>query len=117
MRRMNARTLLFRNLQQFFEQHLAGLYTISSVIFEAPEMGEKIPRERQRHKECVRGMFGRWTISIESSVEAPPLGRITVSDGRGTFVTGPIDEIVWRRAAEMIKLQHAAGERALQNVN
>ena len=102
---MHARTLLFKQLQQFFEMHLLGHWTISQVIFEAPEMGPRILGQRQRPKEAVRGMFGRWTITIESTVEAPPLGRITLVGDHGALITGTIDETTWREAAQAIK-QH-----------
>jgi hypothetical protein len=113
---MHARTLLFKQLQQFFEEHLRGLWTISDVIFEVEEPGEKIRGRRQMPREIVTGMFGDWTLSIESTVEAPPLGKIELRGFRGT-VTGVIDERTWRDVAGTIKQQPALGERALQNVN
>jgi hypothetical protein len=64
--RINARRQLFRQLQQFFEEHLIGLWTISDVVFESPELMSKEPGKRQLHREQVCGHFGSYTISLSS---------------------------------------------------
>ena len=117
MRRMHARTLLFKQLQQFFDQYLFGYFTISDVVFETPEMADKEPGRRPMHREVVSGMFGGYTISIASTVEEPPLGRIQATDRFGNTVHGVIDEATWRRIAEMIKQPKQGTERALHHVN
>jgi hypothetical protein len=113
---MHARTLLFKQLQQFFEQHLSGRWRISDVVFDQPEMAPKERGQRQRHREIVCGMFGGYTISIFSTVEEPPLGRIIAADRFGNTASGPIDETTWRRIAALIK-QPAQGTERLQHVN
>lgn len=114
---MHARTLLFKQLQQFFEQYLAGQWRISDVMFDQPELAPKEPGQRQRHREIVSGMFGGYTISIESTVEEPPLGRIIAADRLGNTASGPIDEVTWRQIAEMIKQPAQGTERTLHHVN
>jgi len=64
--RINARRQLFRQLQQFFEEYLIGLWTISDVVFESPELMPKEPGKRQLHREQVCGHFGSYTISLSS---------------------------------------------------
>lgn len=110
---MNARTLLFRQIQQFFEQYLSDLYRISDVRFDLPELAPKEKGVRQRPKEVVIGSFGHYTIAIHSTVESPPLGRLLCIDMQGHQVSGPIDAVTWRDIARMIK----SPERILQNVD
>jgi len=64
--RINARRQLFRQLQQFLEEHLIGLWTISDVAFDSPELMPKEPGKRQLHREQVCGHFGSYTISLSS---------------------------------------------------
>jgi hypothetical protein len=56
---------LFRQLQQFFEEHLIGLWTISDVAFDSPELMAKEPGKRL-HREQVCGHFGSYTIRLSS---------------------------------------------------
>ena len=110
---MNARSLLFRQLQQFFEMYLAQRWRISDVVFSQPEMPEKIPGVRQRPCEIVRGSFGDFTLSIYSTVEEPPLGKIVCADLFGETVEGVIDEATWGAIASMINSR----ERGAKYVN
>jgi hypothetical protein len=112
---MHARTLLFRQLQQFFEQFLTGRWRISDVVFELPKLAPKERGIRQRPHEIVTGMFGDYTISMHSTTEHPPLGRIVCTDLHGHSVEGVIDEQTWREIAAMIKPY--AAERKFQHVN
>jgi len=41
--RINARRQLFRQLQEFFEEHLISQWTISDVVFDSPELLPKSP--------------------------------------------------------------------------
>ena len=109
---MNARTLLFKQLQQFFEVNLTPEWRISDVVFSEPELAPKELGLRQRWREVVIGHFGDFTISISSTVEEPPLGKIVCTSIRGREVEGIIDETTWRDIASMVK----SHERAEQNV-
>jgi hypothetical protein len=108
---MNARTLMFKQLQQFFEVHLAPRWRISDVSFVDPELAPKERGIRQRHREIVTGHFGDFMLSIYSTVEEPPLGKILCSHVRGETITGMIDDSTWGSIAAMIK-RH---ERAVAN--
>ena len=110
MRLMHARTLLFRQLQQFFEQHLMPRWRISDVVFSDPVMAPKVRGIRQRPREIVIGNFGDYTIEIRSTVEEPPLGKIILSDIHGNTAEGPIDEVTWRKAAAVV-----VQEKVMQN--
>lgn len=112
---MHARTLLFKQLQQFFEQFLAPRWRISDVVFSLPEPAPKERGQRQRDREVVTGNFGEFSIEIFSTVEEPPLGRIVCTDIRGNSIEGPIDEVTWRKIAGLIR-PHIEAER-LQNVD
>jgi hypothetical protein len=110
---MHARTLLFKQLQQFFEMYLAPRWRIQDVIFSEPEMAPKERGIRQRSREIVMGHFGPFTLSIYSTVEEPPLGKITLTVLDGSFVQGAIDERTWREIAALIK----SHERVSENVD
>jgi hypothetical protein len=111
---LHARTLLFRQLQQFFEQYLRPRWRISDVVFSGPEMAPKIRGQRQRPHEIVTGHFGDFTISIYSTVEIPPLGRIVCLDNRGRSVEGPIDQMTWEQIVTFINFREA--EKEAENV-
>lgn len=109
---MNARTLLFKQLQQFFEKHLAQRWRISDVVFSEPELAPKIPGVRQRPREVVIGNFGDFTLAIYSTVEEPPLGKIVCADMLGETVEGVIDETTWCDIAAMVN-----GDERVENVD
>jgi hypothetical protein len=102
MRMMNARTLLFRQLQQFFEVYLPSK-RISDVRFDQPDMAPKERGLRQRPHEIVSGRIDGYTISIASSTEAPPLGRVTCISPSGETTEGVIDHKTWGDIAAMIQ--------------
>lgn len=104
LHRINARKQLFRQLQQFFEQHLTGLWTISDVAFEPPELLPKERGRRQLHREIVTGYFGAYTICLSSPEEKPPLGEISCTSFHGLSVRGPLDARIWELIAAEIKL-------------
>ena len=104
---MNARTLLFKQLQQFFEVYLAPSWRISDVAFVEPDMAPKERGIRQRYREVVTGHFGKFTLSIYSTVEEPPLGKIVCNNTRRT-VEGVIDDTTWREIARMIRYNERA---------
>jgi hypothetical protein len=109
---MNARTLLFRHLQSFFEVHLASKFKISDVVFHVPEMAEKVRGQRQLPHEMVCGNFGIFTIEISSPEKSPPLGHVLCSDNHGNHAEGPIDAVTWQRIAAMIMaMPHREAER------
>lgn len=101
MRMMNARTLLFRQLQQFFEVYLAPR-RISDMRFDQPELAPKEKGRRQRPHEIVSGRFDGYTLSIASTAESPPLGHVTCTSPTNETVEGTIDHQTWGAIAAMI---------------
>jgi len=106
MRMMNARTLLFRQLQQFFEVYLPSR-RISDMRFDQPELAPKEKGRRQRLHEIVSGRFDGYTLSIASTAECPPLGRITCTSPTNIVVEGIIDHQTWSNIAAMIRTEGA----------
>lgn len=107
MSRLRVRPALFRQIQQFIETHLAARMRISDVIFAPPELAPKEHGRRQLHHEIVSGHFGEYTLTMYSTEEEPPLGKIVCTDLRGNKVTGPIDEVTWQKIAAMIQFERA----------
>jgi hypothetical protein len=108
--RFNARRQLFRQLQQFFEEHLTGLWTISDVSFDAPELLPKEPGKRQLHREQVIGHFGHYTVCLSSPEEKPPLGEILCTSVHGDSVRGSLDPATWSLVALMIRPSATNGD-------
>jgi hypothetical protein len=108
--RINARRQLFRQLQQFFEQHLIGLWTISDVVFDPPELLAKEPGRRQLHRESISGHFGAFTITLSSPEEKPPLGEIVCQSLHGLRIEGPLDARTWERIAAEIRPSATNGD-------
>ncbi|HMH95563.1 MAG TPA: hypothetical protein VK577_03140 [Bradyrhizobium sp.] len=98
---MNARTLLFRQLQHFFEAYLPSKH-ISGMRFDQPELAPKEKGLRQRPHEVVAGSFDGFRLSITSTAEAPPLGRIICTSPNNDTVEGVIDHQTWCAIAAMI---------------
>lgn len=111
---IRANAALTRQAQDFFHQHLVGIYRWEEATFSPPERNEKpeiflTPRGRRRRPErpegkyhaIVRMEFGIWRLTIEGPNEHPPLGWIEL-DGHGT-IEGPLDSATWERMAALIK--------------
>jgi hypothetical protein len=107
VRRINARRQLFRQLQIFFEEVLTGVWTISDVSFDAPEMMAKEFGRRQLHREVVSGHFGPYTIVISSPEEKPPLGEVVCHSLHGFRHEGHLDARTWRELAVAIRLDRS----------
>jgi hypothetical protein len=110
LRRINARRQLFRQLQQFLEEHAIGLWTISDVVFAQPELMPKERGRRQLHREQIVGDFGPYTISLSSPEEHPPLGEIACASVNGRQVRGPLDPATWLQVARMIRPSATLGD-------
>lgn len=101
---LSSRALLIRQLQQFFELHLVGLYRWPGSELRAPEKQEKVRGRRQLDKEMVVVDFDGYSLLIKSPDDSPPLGEITLFDTRnGSSVKGILDEATWVRIADYIK--------------
>jgi hypothetical protein len=116
VRRINARRQLFRQIQEFFERELHGLWTISDMAFDAPELLPKERGRRQLYREIVSGHFGLYRLTLSSPEEKPPLGEIVCEAVDGVTVRGPLDPTTWAEIARRIKLSetgehHVVGRR------
>lgn len=76
-----------------------------------PELAPDVPRERGgglrsnplgKYKERVVLRFDGHVLEIESTEQAPPLGRITLSRRGEMVVDGPIDAAVWAKVGREI---------------
>lgn len=114
VRRINARRQLFRHLQQFFEEHLSGLWTISDVVFDAPELMAKEPGRKQLPREMISGHFGHYSISVRSPEDHPPLGEVVCNSVHGFRIEGNLDPRSWSEIAAAIRLDTQGG---LQHVD
>ena len=109
---IHPRMALTRVTQEFFHTHLIGIYKWDQVEHAPPDRITKSDidlalregRERPdgKFREMLRMQFGDYDLMVESSNEAPPLGRIVLT-GRDDTVEGPIDPSTWARIAAHIK--------------
>ena len=117
---------LTRHVQEFFHQHLVGIYRWDDVEFMPREENVKPPPEAwQRTKRGRRirpeGLEGRWhhtlrlsfgpyDLMVEGPAERPPLGWVSIFDGLATVepetVEGPLDQATWQKIADRIKTGH-----------
>lgn len=101
---LSARSLLLRQLQQFFETDLVGLYSWFNVRH---RQGEKNPKEkgrRQTDMERVYVDFGDYSISVSTPDHAPPLGEILLYNAvSGETTKGPLDASTWASIGEKIR--------------
>lgn len=115
---------LTRLVQQFFHDHLVGVYDWEQVEFAAREKnvtppvadwpcngrGRRIRPEplEGKHQAVLRLRFGPWDLTVEGSNEHPPLGWLTL-EGFET-IEGPLDAATWDKIAEHIKQNHMESE-------
>lgn len=107
---MRTRAGLFRLLQQFFEEHLRGVYAISDVAWNVAEDAVPQPGRRRwaegKLRDIVAGRFGDFEVHLASSQEVPPLGRVTFRYRGELLVAGVPDMVTFRAAGEAIKHHH-----------
>jgi hypothetical protein len=124
---IRALSALTRQVEEFFHQHLIGLYRWDEVEFMPVEKTERIPpdqwertsRGKRIRPEPPEGRyhaerslrFGMWDLTISGPSERPPLGWLVLK-GHET-VEGPIDASTWGRFAEYIKKHHEENENAV----
>ena len=98
-----------RLAQQFFEDHLRGLYQWGSVDLLARENSIPDPGRRRsvygKYRETARVQFGLYLLTIESPLEHPPLGWATLDHPDGVD-EGPLDAETWRKFGLTIQQQH-----------
>ena len=104
---MRARAALFRQLREFFETQTTGIFNTGDVAYyvarpaeERTERGRRFAFGKER--EIVEGKFGDYEIMIGSSLEFPPLGRVTLRWPEGE-VDGPMDIVTFERAGAAVR--------------
>lgn len=105
------RQALCRNLQEFFETRLTGILPWPDVALDPPIKDDRPRSEREgKYLGRVVARFAKtdersyqFALMVESPVEAPPLGRITLQAWGSRDVTGPIDSTTWDRVAAVIR--------------
>lgn len=121
---IRALAALYRQTQQFFHDHLVGLYRWDDVEFAAREKNvnpapDTWPRNRRGQRirpepvegkfaAVVRLQFGPWDMMVEGPSEHPPLGWVTLK-GFET-IEGPLDATTWAMMADHIKQNHMERE-------
>lgn len=110
---MDARSILYRHLHEFFDRYLAGKFQWSEIEHMAAELAV-IPEGKTRNplgkfKEVVHVRFGIFDLEIASPEETPPLGRVTLQSPDGK-IEGPPDSELWKQIAAAIARQHEVKE-------
>lgn len=105
---MNGRAGLFRQLQQFFETELCGVYRWDGVAHFPAEKTNRVEGERPnafgKLKEIVAVRFGDYDLTVFSPNEDPPLGWAMLNYPNGA-VEGPLDQTTWARIGAFIRSQ------------
>lgn len=104
---IQARAALYGHLRTFIERELSDLVAYDALRHGPadPEfLPDGRPAGRNRFRERIRVMFGEYDLLMESTTEAPPLGRITLYWPGGS-IEGPLDSATWRKIADHIKAQ------------
>lgn len=128
MSRLNTRTVLVRQLQDFFEKHLGGVFSWytagdhedpsaappNSIRLRPAEMHPKIPGKRQLERGVATVDFGGYALMLHSPEEAPPIGKVVLFHPDHGSLEGPLDVVTWTRIAEAIKSTVKKGQ---QNVS
>lgn len=124
MSRLNIRTVLVRNLREFFEQHLSGEFRWQTggdpkdpstappgtIRLRDAELQEKIPGRRQLEKGVAIVDFDGYALMLHSSEEVPPIGRVVLYHEKFGSLEGPPDVVTWTRIAEAIKSSRLKGK-------
>lgn len=112
---MNARAALYRHVREFIETQLVGLVTAVDLSHiparpAAPkrEGGRKFAFGKEQ--EIVEVRFGDYDLVVESPLEAPPLGRVTLRWPEGELA-GPIDRTTFERAGAKVRERGVTPER------
>jgi hypothetical protein len=113
---ISARSALIGALRSFFETELCGVYGWDQAKLLPSEAAEPIAREMRngavvmrrnpmgKFKEKAGVTFGDFEMSVASSEEAPPLGRIEVRNRKsGAVCEGVIDHSTWVQAGLFIR--------------
>jgi hypothetical protein len=119
---IRSQMVLLRIAEEFFRNHLVGLYAWDRVKISPPERRPPIPpnipfRERRnlmaeregkgKWLEQERLAFGPWEILIYSAQEKGPLGEVTLRGNLGDMlVTGPLDPATWAKIGDYIRNSH-----------
>lgn len=124
MSRLNVRTVLIRNLREFFETRLVGEFSWSTggnpkdpstapegtIRLRDAELHEKVPGKRQLEKGVAIVDFGGYSLMLHSPEEAPPIGRVILYHEKFGSLEGPPDVVTWDRIAHAIKSSRAKGK-------
>jgi hypothetical protein len=112
---VRARAALFHHLQAFFETELRGLFRYDDVTPHVARPVEKVPGKRRQAfgkvREIVDAGFGGYTVTLESSHEAPPLGRVTLKARGAEIASGPIDRSTFELLGSKIREREHQQER------
>ena len=107
---IHARQQLFSLVRAMFDGHLRGLYCWDDLVMHVPEAVDNSPGRSRRpfgkFKEVVSVRFGDYDLTLESSHERPPLGRVTLTGPAGTIEEQSLDSAVLDRIGEIIKSHH-----------
>ena len=95
---------LQRHIREFVETELRGVVSVSQLIFRKLEKEDKIAGRRQGFRERLEVDFGSFALVVESPVEKPPLGHITLFDrDSGEEIDGVLDVATWKRVGDFVK--------------
>lgn len=104
---IHARAQLCRLLQNFFELQLCGDFSWGSAEILPAEAVVPVEGGRARFpfgktREIVSIRFGEFDLVVESSHEAPPLGRITITGSSGRLIEQSLDSSAWERIGRFV---------------
>src|SRR3954465_12812148 len=105
---ISARSALIGALRSFFEIELCGIYSWDQARHRKPEPMPPLGNGRRnptgKFREIAAIDFGDFEMSVASSEEAPPLGRIEVRNRKsGAVCEGVIDHSTGVKAGLFIR--------------
>lgn len=114
---IHARAALIAHIRAFFETELCGLFRYDELEHFQPESIEKTPNYRpnrfEQYKEIAEVRFGNYDLTVCSSAESPPLGKVRLQY-LGGHIEGPLDSATWQRMGNIIR-ERAEPERIAAN--
>lgn len=124
MSRLNIRTVLVRNLREFFETHLKGDFKWQTggdpedpstappgtIRLRDAVLQDKVPGRRQYEKGVAIVDFDGYSLMLHSSEEAPPIGKVVLYHEKFGQLEGPPDVVTWDRIANAIKSSRVKGK-------
>lgn len=121
---------LTRQVQQFFLEHLVGVYRWDDVKFaerkrnintlpenwKVTKRGKRIRPDRLegRYHAVLEMQFGDWDLVVEGPNEHPPLGWVMLTNG-DDIIEGTLDSQIWPVLAQKIKQDHTEKQHGTEH--